>query len=66
MYSLPQEYWDEDTLKDIENTLGSYVQSAEQTRANKYTSYTRICVYMHIAKSLPDSISLSHEDFEWI
>ena len=51
---------------DIGNTLGSYVRSAEQTRANKYTSYARICVYMHIVKSLPDSINLSHEDFEWI
>ena len=31
-----------------------------------HTYYARICVYMHIAKSLPDSIMLAHEETEWI
>jgi hypothetical protein len=56
LYSLPQDYWDDETLKDIGNTLGNFVKIAEQTKTNKYTSYARICVYMHIAKALPDSI----------
>ena len=63
---MPQEYWDEETLKDIGNTLGSYVRVAKQTKHKKYTSYTRICVYMHIEKALLDSINLMHEESEWI
>ena len=34
--------------------------------SKRYTSYACICVYMHIAKYLPDSIMLTHEDTEWI
>jgi hypothetical protein len=66
LYLLPQDYWDNETLKDIGNTLGNFVKIADQTKTNKYTSYVRICIYMHIAKSLSDSICLSHEDTEWI
>ena len=61
MYSLPQEYWDEEILKEIGNTLGSYVRTPDQTNLNKYTSYAKICVYIHIAKSLPYAICLMHE-----
>ena len=66
MFSLPQEYWDESTLQEIGNTLGSYFRSTNQTRMNKFTSYARICVFMHIAQVLPDTICLSHEDSDWI
>ena len=34
MFSLPQEYWDEETLKEIGNTLGTYVRSVDQTKMN--------------------------------
>jgi hypothetical protein len=63
---LPQDYWDDETLKDIGNALGNFFKIAEQTKTNKYTSYARICIYMHIAKTLSDSICLAHEDTEWI
>ena len=33
---------------------------------NKYTSYARICVYMHIAQAIPDAICLSREYSDWI
>jgi hypothetical protein len=62
LYSLPQDYWDDETLKDIGNALGNFIKIAEQTKTNKYTSYARICVYMHITKALSDSICLAHED----
>ena len=62
MYSLSQEYWDEYTLKDIGNTLGTFVCSADRTKLNKFTSYAWIYVYMHIAKALSDAINLIHED----
>ena len=64
--NFPQDYWDEETLKYIENTLGDFVKVADQTKQQRYTSYARICVYMHIAKTLTDSIMLSHEDTEWV
>ena len=66
MFSLPQEYCDEYTLQEIGNTLGFFVRMADQTRMNKFTSYARICVFMHIAQALPDVICLSHEDSDWI
>ena len=66
MFSLLQEYWDEDTLKEIKNTLGTYVISPDKTKMNKFTSYARICVYMHIANALLDTICLSHEDSDWL
>jgi hypothetical protein len=66
LYSLPQDYWDDETLKYIGNALGNFVKIEEQTKTNKYTSYARICIYMHISKDPPDSICLVHEDTEWI
>jgi hypothetical protein len=56
----------DETLKDIGNTLGIFFKISEQTKTNKYTSYVRICIYMHISKALSDSIFLPHEDMEWI
>jgi len=66
MYSLPLEYWDEESLKDIGNGLGNFIKIAKETKLRQYTSYARICVYMHLDKALPDSVSLYHDDFEWI
>jgi len=66
MYSLPLEYWDEETLKDIGNGLGVFIKVAEETKHQRYTSYARIYVHMHLAKALTDSVSLFHDDFEWV
>ena len=63
MYSLPLEYWDEETLKDIGNGLGVFIKVSEETKLRRYTSYARICVHMHVAKALTDSVSLFHDDF---
>lgn len=62
MYSLPVEYWKEETLKDIGNTLGTFIKVAEETKHRRYTSYAKIYVHMHLAKELTDSISLFHDD----
>ena len=64
LFSLLGEYWDLDTLKDIGNTLGEFIKVAEQTRAQIYTSFARICVYLYISKELPEVISLNWEDDE--
>ena len=66
LYSLPLEYWDEDSLKDIGNALGEFVKIAEETKMRRYTSYAHICVCMRLDKPLPDSVSLYHDDFEWV
>lgn len=66
MYLLPSEYWNEETLKDIGNCLGVFIKVVEETKNRRYTSYARICVHMHLAKELTDSVSLFHDDYEWI
>ena len=53
LFSLPGEYWDLETLRDIENTLGEFIKVAKQTKAQRYTSFARICVYLDLSKELP-------------
>jgi hypothetical protein len=65
LYSLPQEFWLEEVLAGIGNTIGVYVKSSEATKQRRYTSYARICVYLNIAKPLPGSITLEYHDEEW-
>jgi hypothetical protein len=65
LYSLPQEFWLEEILMGIGNTLGKHVKSSEATKQRKYTSYARICVYMNISKSLPGTVTLEYQDEEW-
>jgi hypothetical protein len=65
LYSLPQEFWLEEVLAGIGNTIGIYVKSSEATKQWRYTSYARICVYLNIAKPLPGSITLEYHDEDW-
>ena len=65
MYSLPTEYWKEEILMDIENTLRNFIKVSEKTRQRKYISYARICIYLDISRDLPDGIELTWEDEEW-
>jgi len=60
------EYRDEDLLQDIENGLGEFVKIGKEMKLRRYTSYARICVYMHLNIALLDAVSLYHDDFEWI
>jgi hypothetical protein len=66
LYSLPQEFWLEEILMGIGNTLGHYVKASEATRQRKYTSYARICVYMNISKALPGAVTLEYQDEDWL
>ena len=65
MYSLPMEYWKEEILMDIGNTLGNFIKVFEQTRQRKYISYARICIYLDISRDLLDGIEINWEDEEW-
>jgi hypothetical protein len=62
---LPQEFWLEEILMGIGNTVGRYVKSSKATKQRKYTSYARICVYMDISKALPGSVTLEYQDEDW-
>lgn len=48
LYSLPVEYWEEDSLQEIGNALGEFIKIAEETKISRYTSYAQICVYIHL------------------
>jgi len=65
MYSLTEEYLDDESLRDIGNRLGEYIKVVEEMKLHKCTSYARICVFIHLDKALPDSVSLSHDECEW-
>jgi hypothetical protein len=65
LYSLPQEFWLEEILAGIDNTIGIYVKASEATRQRRYTAYARICVYLNISKPLPGAITLDYQDDEW-
>lgn len=65
MYSLPVEYWRDETLEWIGNKLGTFIKIATETKTRKFTSYARICVQMHLTKTLAASVSLFHDDYEW-
>jgi hypothetical protein len=65
LYSLPQEFWLEEILMGIGNTIDQYVKASEATRQRKYTSYARIRVYMNIAKALPGAVMMEYQDEDW-
>jgi hypothetical protein len=65
LYSLPWEFWLEEILMGIGNTVGRYVKSSKATKQIKYTSYARISVYMDISKALPGSVNLEYQDEDW-
>jgi hypothetical protein len=46
--------------------LGSFVKISEIKKVAKYTSYARICIYMNVATTLPESITISFQDEEWV
>lgn len=66
LYSLPAEFWEEESLKVIENTLGEFVKIAEETKTGRYTSYARICAYMDLNQALPDAVNISYFDKDWL
>jgi hypothetical protein len=66
LYSLPQEFWLEEVLAGIGNTIGVYVKSSEATKQRRYTSYAHIFIYLNIAKPLSGSIILEYHDEDWV
>lgn len=49
----------------IRNTLGTYVKVARAMTQMQYMTYARIYIYMDVSKAIPESITLSYEDYEW-
>jgi hypothetical protein len=65
IYSLPQEFWEMETPKVIGNTLRYFIIISEITKAAKYTSYARICVYMNVLGALSNVVTIAYQDNEW-
>ena len=65
LYFLPTEYWKEEFLSDIGNTMGIFVKVSEQTKHVRYTSSARIFLYLDTSKDISDGIVLSWEDEDW-
>lgn len=65
LFGLPMEFWDPEVLEGIGNSIGAFVKVAESTKRGKYTSYTRICVYMNIAEPLSEYIEVEYHDEIW-
>lgn len=59
LYSLPDEYSEEDCLKGIGNGVGEYIRAADETKTRKYISYARICVFIRLNEALPESVTLT-------
>ena len=66
LYSIPQAFWNEEVLSIINNALGSYIKTEGITRHKRFTTFSRICVYLDVSRAIPESITLSYEDSEWI
>eukprot|EP00253_Pinus_taeda_P025482 PITA_25482 len=66
LFSLLDEYWEEQCLMKIGNGVGKYIRAAEETKNRKFISYARICVFIRLNEALPDSVTLTHRDEDWI
>ena len=66
LYSLPNEYWDAEILEDLGNCVGTFIKIFEQTKAQRYMAYARICLYMDLSKELPKAIKMSWDDKDWV
>jgi len=66
LYSLPLDYWQNESLMAIGNKLGNFVKASEATRRGKYTSFARICVEIELSGALLEEIILEVFDEEWV
>lgn len=66
LYSLPLDYWKNESLMAIGNKLGCFFKIFEATRIGNYTSFARICVEMDLSGALPDEVILKVFDEEWM
>jgi len=64
LYSLPLDYWKNESLMAIGNKLGRFVKISKATRRGKYISFARICVEMDLSGALPDEVILEAFDEE--
>lgn len=65
LFGLPTNFWDPKILEGIGNSIGSFIKIVESTKKGRYTSYPRICVYMNLASTIPDSVELEYHEDVW-
>ena len=46
--------------------MGTFIKIYKETKAQRYMTYARICVYMDLSKELPEAIKMSWEDEDWV
>ena len=56
LFSLPGEYWDLETLRDIGNSLGEFIKVAEQTKLQRYTSFAFAFTWTYPKSCLKQSV----------
>ena len=59
LYNLPAEYWAEEALKEIGNTIGSFVKVEEVLNMMDSSSHPRILINMKEANPCPNFITIS-------
>ena len=60
LYNLLEDFWLEEILMGIGNTVGQYVKTSKAKNKRKYTSYAQICIYMNISKALMAEVMLEY------
>ena len=63
LVELPQEYWREQTLKEIASAVGTPIDLDAPTRNRTFGHYARILVDIDLSKRAYDEILVEHEGF---
>lgn len=65
LYNLSHEYWDEETLREIGNKLGTFVKEDEVILNKDFSMYARICILWQAAHPLPRMVELKSGEGTW-
>jgi hypothetical protein len=61
---LPLHCWNDETIRNIGNTLGNYIYHAESKEG--LHAYDRLCVKVDLEKGLPKAIQLNLDSWSYI
>jgi hypothetical protein len=61
---LPLHYWNDETIRNIGNTLGKYIDRAEPWEGLQ--ACARLCVEVDLEKGLPEAIQLNLHSWSYI
>ena len=58
LYNIPNEYWNENTLKVTGNKLGTFVKMDQAVETKDFSIYVWICILWLVAHPLLEMIEL--------